>query len=66
MYVFDLKIKLEQGYLEEYASAMVSSGHTNYKIEDVDHMDICKPPTKDHPSYSLLLDCLKVCREVRT
>ncbi len=38
--------------------------NNNYKIEDASHFTICKPPTKDHPSYSILLDCLKVCMKV--
>ena len=49
----------------EYAFAMVLSGHHNYKVEDANHMDICKPPMKEHPSYDLLLTCLKVCLEVK-
>jgi hypothetical protein len=23
-----------------------------YKVEDVNHMEVCKPPSKEHPSYS--------------
>ena len=49
----------------DYASTMVLSDHNNYKVEDADHMDICKPPTKGQPSYSLLLNCLKVCLKVK-
>jgi len=53
-----------QGILVPIASAIRLSNNNNYKIEDANHLTICKPPTKDHPSYSLLLDCLKICMEV--
>jgi ABC-type glutathione transport system ATPase component len=36
------------------------SNNNNYKIEDADHLTICKPSNKDHPSYYLLLECLKI------
>jgi len=36
-------------------------------VEDADHMEVCKPPSKEHPSYGLLLQfiisCAKVARE---
>ncbi|CAK9881018.1 unnamed protein product [Sphagnum jensenii] len=46
-----------------YASAIQLSNNNNYKIEDANHLTICKPPNKDHPSYSLLLKCLRICIE---
>jgi hypothetical protein len=55
-----------QGILVPYASAIQLSNNNNYKIEDANHLTICKPPNKDHPSYSLLLKCLKICIEVKT
>ncbi len=35
-----------------------------YKVEDANHMEVCKPPSKEHPSYRLLLQFIKSCREV--
>ncbi|CAM6033450.1 unnamed protein product, partial [Sphagnum compactum] len=49
------------GILVPYASATRLSNNNHYKIEDANHLTICKPPNKDHPSYSLLLQCLKIC-----
>ncbi|CAM6020920.1 unnamed protein product, partial [Sphagnum balticum] len=51
------------GILVPYASAIQLSNNNNYKIEDANHLTICKPPNKDHPSYYLLLKCLKICME---
>ncbi|KAH9533919.1 hypothetical protein CY35_18G078000 [Sphagnum magellanicum] len=48
--------------LVPYVSAtQLSNNH--YKIEDADHLTICKPPNKAHPSYSLLLQCLRICMQ---
>jgi hypothetical protein len=44
-----------------HASSTRLAGANNYKVEDANHFTICRPPTKDHPSYSILLDCLKFC-----
>jgi hypothetical protein len=54
-----------QGVLLPYDLATLSHSNYNYKIEDANHLTICKPPTKEHPSYSLLLECLKICMEVK-
>jgi hypothetical protein len=53
-----------QEVLVPKASAFQLSNNNNYKIEDVNHLTICKPPNKNHPSYSLLLECLKICMKV--
>ncbi|CAK9868058.1 unnamed protein product [Sphagnum jensenii] len=45
------------------ASAMQLAGHNFYLLEDCDHMQVCKPPSKEHQSYSQLLDVLRTCRE---
>jgi len=47
------------------ASAQRLSGNNYYKIEDASHLTICKPPTREHISYSKLVDCLKTCLKVR-
>ncbi|CAK9261361.1 unnamed protein product [Sphagnum jensenii] len=49
------------GILVPYVSAIQESYNNHYKIEDANHLTICKPPNKDHPSYSLLLQFLKIC-----
>jgi hypothetical protein len=55
-----------QGILVPYVSATRLSNNNHYKIEDAHHLTICKPPNKGHPSYSLLLECLKICMQVKT
>ncbi len=55
-----------QGILVPHASAIELSNNNNYKIEDANHLTICKPPNKNHPSYYLLLKCLRICMEVKT
>jgi energy-coupling factor transporter ATP-binding protein EcfA2 len=42
------------------ASAIRLSNNNCYKVEDANHLTICKPPSKDHLSYSKLLECLKI------
>ncbi|CAM6041043.1 unnamed protein product, partial [Sphagnum compactum] len=56
-----LPIDKNWGILVPYASAIQLSNNNQYRIEDANHLTICKPPNKDHPSYSLLLQCLKIC-----
>jgi hypothetical protein len=46
------------------ASAIRLSNNNNYKVEDANHLTICKPPSKDHLSYSKLLECLKIFMKV--
>jgi hypothetical protein len=55
-----------QGILVPYVSATQLSNNNNYKIEDANHLTICKPLNKDHPSYSLLLNCLRIYMQVKT
>ncbi|CAK9862131.1 unnamed protein product [Sphagnum jensenii] len=47
--------------LVPHASAQRLSRNNYYKIEDANHLTICKPPTRDHISYSKLVDCLRTC-----
>ncbi|KAH8955480.1 hypothetical protein BDL97_08G141200 [Sphagnum fallax] len=51
------------GILVPYVSAIRLSNNNNYKIEDANHLTICKPLNKDHPSYYLLLRCLRICMQ---
>jgi hypothetical protein len=46
------------------ASAIRLSENNYYKVEDADHLTICKPPSKDHMGYSKLLECLKIFMKV--
>ncbi len=48
----------------DFSSAQRSARHNSYKVEDADHMEVCKPPSKEHPSYKLLLQFIITCREV--
>ncbi|CAK9202546.1 unnamed protein product [Sphagnum troendelagicum] len=54
------------GILVPYVSAIQLSNNNHYKIEDANHLTICKPPSKEHPSYFLLLKCLKICMQKNT
>ncbi|CAK9266464.1 unnamed protein product, partial [Sphagnum jensenii] len=47
------------GILVPMASAIRLSNNNYYIVEDANHLTICKPPSKDHISYSKLLECLK-------
>ncbi|CAM6016409.1 unnamed protein product [Sphagnum balticum] len=51
------------GILVPYVSAIQLSNNNHYKIEDANHLTICKPKNKDDPSYYLLLQCLRICME---
>ncbi|CAK9213309.1 unnamed protein product [Sphagnum troendelagicum] len=48
------------GILVPIASAIRLSNNNNYIVEDANHLTICKPPSKEHISYSKLLECLKL------
>ncbi|KAH8960187.1 hypothetical protein BDL97_06G119400 [Sphagnum fallax] len=58
-FVEGLPIDNEWGILVPKALAIRLSNNNNYKVEDANHLTICKPPSKDHLSYSKLLECLK-------
>ncbi|CAK9872812.1 unnamed protein product [Sphagnum jensenii] len=59
-FVEGLPIDNEWGILVPMASAIRLSNNNNYRVEDANHLTICKPPSKDHLSYSKLLECLKI------
>ncbi|KAH8953718.1 hypothetical protein BDL97_08G042000 [Sphagnum fallax] len=61
-----LPLNKKWGILVPYVSATQLSSNNNYKIEDANHLTICRPPYKEHPSYSLLLQCLRICIKVKT
>jgi hypothetical protein len=46
------------------ASSIRLSNNNYYIVEDANHLTICKPPSKDHFSYSKLLECLKFFMKV--
>jgi hypothetical protein len=45
----------------ESASAMQLAGYNFYRLEDCNHIQVCKPPNQSHPSYSMLLNVLRHC-----
>jgi hypothetical protein len=49
--------------LVEKAGAQRLAGENYYLVEDGDHFTVCKPPSKEHPSYEKLLDFLKTCQQ---
>jgi adenylate kinase family enzyme len=44
-----------------FASSQRLAGANNYMVEDANHFTICRPPTKSHPSFFKLVECLKIC-----
>jgi len=46
----------------EFSSAQQSAGDNCYKVEDANHMEVCKPPSKEHSSYGLLLQFINEVR----
>jgi hypothetical protein len=52
------------GMLVPHASSQRLASANSYKVEDANHFTICRPPTKDHPSYFKLVECLKICLKV--
>ncbi len=48
----------------DFSSAQRSAGDMSYKVEDANHMEVCKPPSKEHPSYDLLLQFIITCGKV--
>ncbi|CAK9869902.1 unnamed protein product [Sphagnum jensenii] len=55
-----LHVDNKWGILVPMASAIRLANHNYYIVEDANHLTICKPPSKEHPSYSKLLECLKL------
>jgi len=47
----------------EKSAALRSAGENHYTLEDCDHSTVCKPSGKNHPSYELLLDFIRKCRQ---
>ncbi|CAK9270173.1 unnamed protein product [Sphagnum jensenii] len=52
------------GILVEFSSAQRLAGANSYRVEDANHMEVCKPPCKEHPSYTLLRDFIITCQKV--
>jgi hypothetical protein len=48
----------------ECSSAQRSARNNYYTVEDADHMEVCKPPSDRHPSYTLLVQFIIDCRKV--
>ncbi len=48
----------------DVSSAQRLARYNFYKVEDADHMEVCKPPSKEHPSYTLLLQLINSCQQV--
>ncbi len=48
----------------EFSSAQRLAGDNSYKVDDANHLEVCKPPSKEHPSYKLLLQFIITCGKV--
>jgi hypothetical protein len=47
----------------EKAGAQRLVGENYYLVEDGDHFSLCNPPSKEYPSYDLLVEVLKTCQQ---
>ncbi len=47
-----------------FSLAQRSAGDNFYKVEDANHMEVCKPPSKEHLSYRLLVQLINSCQKV--
>jgi Leucine-rich repeat (LRR) protein len=57
---------LDQGILVEVSSAQRSARDHFYKVEDANHIEVCKPLSKQDFSYSQLVQLIKLCQQVET
>jgi hypothetical protein len=48
--------------LVEFTSAQRSAGNNLYMVDDANHMEVCKPPSKEHHSYMNLLQFIIDCQ----
>jgi hypothetical protein len=46
-----------------FSSAQWLTRIHSYMVEDANHMEVCKPPSKEHSSYELLLQFINICQE---
>ncbi|KAH9551398.1 hypothetical protein CY35_09G013600 [Sphagnum magellanicum] len=66
VYAFGEGKPMNVGILVRFSSAQRLAGGNSYKVEDANHMEVCKPTRQDHISYTLLLRFIKeVARENR-
>ncbi len=47
-----------------FSSAQRLARTHSYVVEDANHIEVCKPPSKEHPSYKLLLQFINTCEKV--
>ncbi len=48
----------------DFSSTQRLAGTNFYMVEDANHIEVCKPPSKEHPSYNLLLQFIDICGKV--
>jgi hypothetical protein len=48
----------------DFTSGQRLAGNNSYKVEDANHMEVCKPSSEGHPSYNLLLQFIITCGKV--
>jgi len=47
-----------------FSSAQRLARAHSYMVEDANHMEVCKPPSREHPSYKLLVQFINTCGKV--
>jgi hypothetical protein len=52
------------GNFGEFSSAQRLARAHSYMVEGANHMEMCKPPSKGHPRYGLLLQFIITCGKV--
>jgi len=48
----------------DFSLAQWLAGANSYIVEDANQMEVCKPPSKEHPTYKLLLQFIITCGKV--
>jgi Leucine-rich repeat (LRR) protein len=48
----------------KFSSAQRLARAHSYMVEDANHMEVCKPPSREHPSYKLLVQFINTCGKV--
>ncbi len=62
--LFNFWLPVDQGILVEVGSAQRSARDHFYKVEDANHIEVCKPLSKQDFSYTQLVKIIELCQQV--